>query len=51
MERWHWAQAQQTVGLVSAGVGMVLMLLGLVRIGFARIEQHYVSESDPIQSP
>lgn len=46
VERWHRAQAQQTFGLVGAGVGFILFLLGIVRIGFARIEQRFTTESD-----
>jgi hypothetical protein len=46
MERWHRAQAQQTIGLVSVGVGFILLLLGVVRIGFAKIEQRYVTDTD-----
>lgn len=46
MERWHRAEAQQTIGLVSAGAGLILLILGVVRIGFAKIEQRYAGESE-----
>jgi hypothetical protein len=46
MERWHRAEAQQTVGMVSAGAGLILLILGIVRIGFAKVEQRYAGESD-----
>jgi len=46
LEHWHEAQAQQTVGLVSAGTGFILILLGIVRMAFAKIEQRYVNEVD-----
>ena len=39
LERWHRAENQKTVGLVTMGCGAVLMLLGIVRIGFARVER------------
>jgi hypothetical protein len=29
------------VGLVTMGCGVVLMLLGIVRMGFARVERKY----------
>ena len=41
LERWHRAEIQKTVGLVTMGCGLVLMLLGIVRIGFARVERKY----------
>jgi hypothetical protein len=45
-ERWHRAQAQQTIGLVSVATGLILLLVGVVRIGFAKVEQRYATESD-----
>lgn len=47
-ERWHRAEAQKTIGLVSVGMGFILTLLGLVRIGFAKIEQNYTRDSDDL---
>ena len=47
-ERWHRAEAQRTIGLTSVGVGFILTLLGLVRIGFAKIEQTHVKETDEL---
>jgi hypothetical protein len=41
LERWHRAENQKTVGLVTMGCGVVLMLLGIVRMGFARVERKY----------
>ena len=41
LERWHRAENQKTAGLVTMGCGFVLMLLGIVRIGFARVERKY----------
>ncbi|HWE02418.1 MAG TPA: hypothetical protein VG326_08390 [Tepidisphaeraceae bacterium] len=45
-ERWHQAQAQQTIGLVSAATGLILLLVGVVRVGFAKVEQRFAAESD-----
>jgi hypothetical protein len=41
MERWHQAQAQQTVGLVSAGIGVILLFVGVIRVVFAQAERQY----------
>lgn len=46
MERWHHAQIQQTTGLASAAIGIVLAFLGLVRIAFAKVEQRCMANSD-----
>ena len=43
---WHDAQMQQTIGLVTVGAGFVLILLGIVRIAFAKVEKQFASESD-----
>jgi hypothetical protein len=45
-ERWHRAEAQQTIGQVTVGAGLVLVLLGIVRIAFAKLERRFASESD-----
>ncbi|HZK79526.1 MAG TPA: hypothetical protein VFC46_00625, partial [Humisphaera sp.] len=45
-ERWHRAEAQQTIGLVSVATGLILLLVGVVRIGFAKVEQRFATESD-----
>lgn len=44
-ERWDRAQRQQTVSLIVMGCGAVLVPLGLVRIGFARVERRYFAGS------
>jgi hypothetical protein len=45
LERWHRAQRQESVSLVVMGCGAVLVPLGLVRIGFARVERRYSAAS------
>jgi len=42
LERWHQAESQRAVGLSTMGCGFVLVLLGAVRIGFARAEKKYL---------
>ena len=46
MEQWHAARAQQTIGLISIGVGFILVLVGIVRVGFAKVEQRVTLESE-----
>jgi hypothetical protein len=41
LERWHQAQAEQTAGLVSIGVGVILVFVGVVRVVFAQAERQY----------
>jgi hypothetical protein len=41
MERWHQAQIEQTGGLVSIGVGIILAFVGVVRVVFAQAERQY----------
>jgi hypothetical protein len=41
LERWHRGQDEQTVGLISAGSGIIVGLLGLVQIGFSFAEKKY----------
>jgi len=41
LERWHYAQNQQEVSLATMGSGLLLVLLGIVRIGFSRAERKY----------
>jgi hypothetical protein len=43
LERWHRAENQRNVGLAAMGCGFVLALLGIVRIGFARLERKYTN--------
>ena len=45
VENWHRAQAMRTVGLLSLGCGAVLLVLGIVHIGFAAVER--VAADDP----
>ena len=47
MERWHRAQDQQFAGLAAGGLGVVLIVVGLVRIFFVQIERQYASELPP----
>ena len=49
MERWHFAQAEQTVGLLAVGSGIVLTLLGLVHVGFSGVERRHTPDrpADP----
>jgi len=44
MERWHHAQNQESVGLATMGCGLIVILLGVVRTVFARIERKYASK-------
>jgi hypothetical protein len=39
VENWHRAQATRTVGLLSLGCGAVLLVLGIVRVGFSVVER------------
>jgi hypothetical protein len=41
MERWHQAQVEQTGGLVSIGIGIILAFVGVVRVVFAQAERQY----------
>lgn len=45
-ERWHRAEAQQTIGLVTLAAGFILVILGIVRIAFAKVERQFASESE-----
>ena len=45
MDQWFRAQQQRTAGMVAAAVGMILALLGLVRMGFALIEKRIATAS------
>jgi hypothetical protein len=40
-EEWQRAQTQRSLGLASLAAGLVLSLLGAVRIGFAQYERKY----------
>ena len=42
MERWHRAQAQQSIGMVAAGCGVILCLLGAFRVMFAFVERRHI---------
>jgi hypothetical protein len=44
-ERWDRAQRQESVSLIVLACGAILMPLGLVRIGFARVERRYSVDS------
>jgi hypothetical protein len=41
LERWHRAQEQRTLGMAAAGVGVILLLLGIVRTVFAKVERKF----------
>jgi hypothetical protein len=43
LERWHAAQAQHAIGLIAAGIGFILFLLGGMRIAFAGVERRHMS--------
>lgn len=47
LEKWHRAQDQKAVATVAMGSGLVLSLLGIVRVIFAFAERRYA----PIPSP
>ncbi len=50
IERWHQAQAQQTAGLVSVGIGIILLFVGVVRVLFAQAERQYTADSSTHES-
>jgi hypothetical protein len=41
IEQWQRAQMEQTIGQTSVGCGIILLLLGIARTGFARTERRY----------
>jgi hypothetical protein len=41
MQRWHRAQVQESVGLLAMGCGVILALLGIVRMIIAGVERRY----------
>ncbi|MGE5609162.1 MAG: hypothetical protein ACM359_07900 [Bacillota bacterium] len=43
--RWEWAQTQILAGQSMVGSGIILILLGAVRMGFARAERKHLTES------
>jgi hypothetical protein len=51
MQRWHRVQTQRTIGLVCVCTGVILSLLGVVRIAFARVERRYVAPPAPAAPP
>jgi hypothetical protein len=44
VENWHRAQATRTIGLLSLGCGAVLLVLGIVRMGFSVVERAAADE-------
>jgi hypothetical protein len=44
-ERWHQAQAQQTAGVMSVGIGIILLFVGVIRVLFAQAERQYSNVS------
>jgi hypothetical protein len=44
LERWHHAQIEQISGLVATGVGVILVVVGLMRVAFARTEKLYSTD-------
>ncbi len=52
LEQWHQAQQQQTVGLVVAGCGLLITLLGAVRMIFAGLERkQFAAANVPAEPP
>ena len=49
MEAWHGAQYRVAVGQTAAGCGVILTLLGLVRLGYTGTERRHAErlDSDP----
>jgi hypothetical protein len=43
MQRWHRIETQRLTGLIALCCGIILALLGLVRIAFARTERKYTT--------
>lgn len=41
VERWHFAQDEQAIGLAASAGGGILVLLGLARAAFAVVERRY----------
>ena len=50
LERWHQAQAQQTAGLVSVGVGIILLFVGVIRVFFAQAERQFTTSASTHES-
>jgi hypothetical protein len=48
MERWQHIQSQKLFGMVGMGAGVILGLLGLIRIIFAFVEKKYDSNAGSI---
>ena len=45
LERWHHAQIEQISGLVATGIGLILVVVGLMRVAFARTERLYSTDA------
>ncbi|HEX2971188.1 MAG TPA: hypothetical protein VHP11_02575 [Tepidisphaeraceae bacterium] len=43
-DRWQWAQTEELAGKCMVGSGIILVLLGAVRMGFARAERKYLTD-------
>jgi hypothetical protein len=47
IEQWIHAQMEATIGQVAVGCGIILLLVGIARTGFARTERQYVEGTAP----
>jgi hypothetical protein len=43
VEQWLRAQMEETLGQIAVGCGVILLLLGIARTGFARTERRYAN--------
>jgi hypothetical protein len=50
LEVWHHAQIEQISGLVATGVGVILVIVGLMRVTFARTERFYATDPTRLDS-
>jgi hypothetical protein len=50
LEQWHAAQRQQAAGQVAMGCGLILLLLGIVRVSFSRTERRHTPDAAPMAS-
>ncbi len=50
LEAWHRAQDMKSIGLAALGCGLILALLGAVRVAYAQVERLAAGSSDSITS-
>jgi hypothetical protein len=45
IEQWQRAQMEETLGQIAIGCGIILLMLGIARTGFARTERRYAEKA------